>query len=1118
MFTLLLQRRFLPFFLCQFCGAFNDSVFRLALVSMLAFGAFKSDFSAVVIQLSAAVFMLPFFLFSAAAGELSDALPKRRLLLAVKGAEVAVTSLAAAALFWQSLPLALLCLFCAGVQSAFFGPLKYALLPQLLKRQELLNGNAWFSVSTFAAILGGTVLGTLGGKSPQTAAPLAAGLVALALLGLVAAVLVPSPATAPSSVPPPFAPWRAFGNVMRTARKDAFIFHCILAGSWFWLVGTLLLNELAQQPYAVYTHLLAAVLLGTLCGALACQMLLRGRISTQHAPLTLFVGGLLLLSISRYAADAHDSAPPGMLLSVAAFSAVMTLYVVPLRTAIQDRAADDIRARIIAAYNIFNALFIVLAALLAAALHAASAGASQQVLLLTCVLSLVGSVLVWRVVPIEAVRRTLLPLLRLLFRVRVHGLEHLREHSTVLCNHQSFWDGLLLAVFLQDEKRQFGFAIDVEQSRRFIIRQALKLVRAYPLNPMEPQRVRTLIREMQNARDGVMPLIFPEGRITVSGNLMKCYPGAGIVAEKISNGKVTPVIIDGLQYSTFSRMQGKFRLRLFPPVTITIFPPRQLSAPPHLRAASKRQWFANQMGYMLEECLFQVRQGSTRNLTTAFAAAAARHGHSKPLFAEFPARQLSYRQVFIAACALGSVLRQRHSAGARIGLLLPSSLGAAVCFMAAQFQHLSAVMLNPSVGAAQALSCCKTVALDTVYTSERLLQRSPATVQIVDALRAAGIQVILLEEVRQQITLRGKLAAAVGGLFLQTRARRLPGWHSPGDAHAAVLFTSGSEGVPKGVALSHRNLLTNCAQVMARLDVTPQDTMLNALPVFHSFGLLAGVVLPVQVGVETWQYPSPLHYKMIPEALYGCNATVFFSANTFLYHYGKAAHPLDMRALRLVFAGAEKLREETRRLWLQKFGVRVLEGYGVTETSPALCVNTPLGNRPGTVGRILPGITTHLEEVEGIAEGGRLWVRGGNVMEGYFTAAAPGQLQPPPQGWHDTGDIVDIDADDYLTIKGRAKRFVKVAGEMVPLDGLEECLRAKWQEAQFAVVGVADARRGEALALMTTANLSREDIAAALREASLPELWQPRHLRCVRELPLLSTGKVDYPAVAREFN
>ena len=614
-----------------------------------------------------------------------------------------------------------------------------------------------------------------------------------------------------------------------------------------------------------------------------------------------------------------------------------------------------------------------------------------------------------------------------------------------------------------------------------------------------------------------MPLIFPEGRITVTGNLMKTYPGAGVIAENISDGSITPIILNGLQYSTVSHMHGKLPLRWFPQVSIDIFPPQRLQPPLHLRGPKKHQWLTNRMEYIMEEAVFNARKRKIGNLTTRFAASVRTNGGATKLFAEFPNRQLSYRQVFTAAFAVGGVLKKRHMPGSRIGLLLPSSVGAAVCFYAALFQRLTPVLLNPGTGPTQVLSACQVAAVDTVYTAERLLERSPTTVQIVETLKASGIAVILLESVRKQLTLSDKLKAAASSLFLQRTARRLPGASAPAEAPAVVLFTSGSEGVPKGVVLSHRNLLTNCEQVLSRIDVTHQDIMLNTLPIFHSFGLLAGVVLPLVAGVKAWQYPSPLHYKMVPEALYASNATIFFSANTFLSHYGKAAHPLDMRALRLVVAGAEKLRDETRQLWADKFGVRILEGYGVTETSPALAVNTPLHNLVGSVGRMLPGIQTRMEKVEGITHGGRLWVKGDNIMAGYFTAAAPGELKPPPDGWHDTGDIAELNGDNYLTIHGRAKRFIKIAGEMVPLDGIEECLKRQW-EGMFAAVGIADARRGESLVLMTTANISREDITAVLRREALPEIWLPRLVRVVDEIPLLSTGKIDYPAVSRTFD
>lgn len=1115
MLKLLGERRFLPFFICQFCGALNDNTLRLALVAMLSFGALQSDSSAVFIQLSAALFMLPFFLLSAAAGDIADRVSKQRMLVATKIAEVAITAVAAAAIMMQSLPLIMLCLLLAGCQSAFFGPLKYALLPALLEKKELLNGNAWFSVSTFAAILIGTILGTVGGKSEMLAPALCGGLVALSAIGLLAAARVPL-ARAPAAALR-FAPLASFRGVFAAATADRFVFRCILAGSWFWLVGVLLLNELALLPYRAYTDMLIAVLLGVGIGAVLCRAVFRGAISTRYAPLALLAGGVLLFFISGNMDIEDGGSDTALAAAVAAFAAVMTLYVVPVRTAVQARAAAQHRAKIIAAYNIFNALFVVLATLIAATLHAVGGdGASQTVLLLACALSIAGFFPALSLLPIESVRRLLAAAFRLLFRVEVRGLEHLEEKSTLISNHQSLWDGPLLAAFLQSTRHQLGFAIDVEQSKQFLTRQLLKLVHSYPINPMEPQGVRALIRDVQGSEEEIMPLVFPEGRITVSGGIMKSYPGASIIAEKVSGGKFTPVIIDGAQYSTLSRLRGKLRQRWFPKITITVFPPRRLQPPPKLRGNDRRQWLSQQMSYAMEESLLQVRQRAVGNLTARFADSARRYGASASLFAEFPMRRLSYRQTFLAACALGAALQKHHAPQTHIGMLLPSSVGAAVCLYAAAFRRLTPVFLNPSAGSRASLSACRTTCLETVYTSQRLLERSPPTARIVEAIKEAGIKVVLLEDLRAQISAGMKIKALLGAFCMPYAVRRLPGYAAAPDEHAAVLFTSGSEGAPKGVALSHKNLLTNCEQVLARLDLTQQDIMFNALPVFHSFGLLAGVVLPMAAGAEAWQYPTPLHYKLIPEAIYGVNATIFFSANTFLQNYGHAAHPADFRSLRLVFAGAEKLRDSTRRLWLEKFGVRILEGYGVTETSPVLAVNSPLHNVSGTVGRLLPGIAARIEPVEGVAEGGCLHVRGDNIMQGYFTADAPGELKPPPDGWHNTGDIVRLDAHNYLSIIGRAKRFIKVAGEMVPLDSVEEFIRQR-REGMFAAVGVADEKRGQQLALMGDTPISREEIAALLRENGLPELWLPRDIKIVPELPLLTTGKIDYPAVARAF-
>ena len=341
------------------------------------------------------------------------------------------------------------------------------------------------------------------------------------------------------------------------------------------------------------------------------------------------------------------------------------------------------------------------------------------------------------------------------------------------------------------------------------------------------------------------------------------------------------------------------------------------------------------------------------------------------------------------------------------------------------------------------------------------------------------------------------------------------------DDWAAILFTSGSEGVPKGVVLSHRNILTNAAQARARLDFSRTDKVFNILPVFHSFGLTVGVILPIVSGVPIFLYPSPLHYRTVPELVYGINATIMFGTDTFLNGYARAANPYDFRSIRYMLAGAEPVRDSTRQIYLEKFGLRILEGYGVTETAPAFALNTPMFNKFGTVGRLLPGMEARLEKVEGVDEGGRLFVKGPNVMLGYLRVENPGVLERPPEGWHDTGDIVTIDAQGFITIKGRAKRFAKVGGEMVSFAAVEAlgwrsvagCVLPRW-------LSVPDARKGERLLLyINKKDATRSEFMTFARTRHVSELMIPAEVIFMEKLPMLGSGKVDLvnlAAIARE--
>jgi acyl-[acyl-carrier-protein]-phospholipid O-acyltransferase / long-chain-fatty-acid--[acyl-carrier-protein] ligase len=372
------------------------------------------------------------------------------------------------------------------------------------------------------------------------------------------------------------------------------------------------------------------------------------------------------------------------------------------------------------------------------------------------------------------------------------------------------------------------------------------------------------------------------------------------------------------------------------------------------------------------------------------------------------------------------------------------------------------------------------------------------------------VELIWLEDVREKLGIIDKLYGAIALRFAASLHRRLV--ISQRDP-AAVLFTSGSEGAPKAVVLSHSNLLANRRQIAARVDFSPADLALNALPMFHSFGLTGGFLLPLLSGVRVFLYPSPLHYRIVPEIAYATGATILFGTDTFLAGYARRANPYDFYALRYVFAGAERVREETREIWSEHFGKRILEGYGVTECSPVIAVNTPMHYRAGTVGRFLPLVEHRLEPIPGIADGGRLMVRGPNVMAGYLRG---GNIEEPPDGWYDTGDIVTVDGEGFVAIIGRVKRFAKLGGEMVSLAAAERIAETAAPEIRHAVVTLPDPRRGEKLILVTEAHaFDRTRLLEAAHQLGLPEIAVPREVIEIDHMPLLGTGKTDYAAATR---
>ncbi len=1125
--SLLSTRRFLPLFVVQFLSALNDNFVKTAL-GMLIIYRLGGDGKETWLALASAALVMPFFFLSALGGQLADKFDKALIARRLKLAEIPVAVVAGIGFLMQSPVILLLAILGYGIIAALFGPIKYGILPDHLKTEELSAGNALVEGATFAAILIGTIAGGEAATHASANWLVLPAVLIFAAVCVAAAYAIPSTGKGDNTIVIDRNPLTSTFRLLTELRKDRPSWIGGLIVSWFWLVGIVVLTLL---PAMMKDKLNGAPEVTNLALALftigiAVGSVVAARLSHLRPNLALVPAGALLMALFGFdlAWAVSGAAPVAVApeLSIGDFFATITgwhvavdliglafaggLYVVPSFASVQAGAVADHRARVIGGVNVLNAAFMTAATLALIVLQTLGFSTST-ILAITALGNLAAMLLVLRAWGRQGVQDFAMLIFKYFYGLEVKGLENLPpagSRAVITPNHTSLMDGPVMHALLPAHA---SFAVDSGIAEAWWVKPFLKLINAHTMDPTKPFATRDLINIVKSGQSLV---IFPEGRLTVTTGLMKVYEGAGLIADK-ADAWVVPVRIDGLEHTPFSYLRiTQLAKMAFPKVRVTILPPRKLTLDATLSGRDRRRAAGAALNDIMVESAVQ-NASIDKSLFQALVSAQARRDVGAVMIEDPLRTHLTYKKLITSAQVLGAKLEALTSAGSTVGVLLPNTAGVVVTFYALQGIGRITAMLNYTAGIINVAAACKTAEVRTVLTSRAFIDKARLG-EMVARLEGEGVKTVYLEDVRATISIADKLR----GLMAGGKPRAVPDPKSP----AVILFTSGSEGMPKGVVLSHRNILANVAQALTCVPANAEDKVFNALPVFHSFGLTGGLIMPLSSGTPIYLYPSPLHYRIVPELIYQTNATIVFSTDTFLNGYARSAHPYDFRSVRMIIAGAEAVKQRTRDVYMERFGQRILEGYGVTETAPVLAINTPVANRVGSVGRLSPLMEMRLDPVPGIEVGGRLFVRGPNVMLGYLKFDKPGVIDPPPDGWHDTGDIVAVDKDGFIAIKGRAKRFAKVGGEMVSLAAVEALAAEIWPQVVPVVVAVPDARKGERLILISTdSTATREQLMRAAKAKGMSELSVPAEILLVDKIPLLGSGKSDFvtaTALAKE--
>jgi acyl-[acyl-carrier-protein]-phospholipid O-acyltransferase/long-chain-fatty-acid--[acyl-carrier-protein] ligase len=1108
------QKGFLPFFWTQFLGAFNDNFLKIV-VSFVALNlAVKGADS--YVELIAFLFVLPSALFSGYAGHLADVYSKRSILVAVKVCEIIIMVLACAAFFFGHIWPMLALVFLMGLHAAFFSPSKYGILPEMLAEKDLSRGNGLLEMSTFMAIILGTSVGSAIFSLWKYDLPLIGILmIAIAVLGTLTSLGIPRVPASGATKLLRLNPMGEIADGLLRLRGERTLWLTVLGISYFWFLGALVqINMLFFGKELLQLDEFHIGLLGTfLAIGIGLGSLAAGRLSGDHIELGLVPLGSVAMGVCLGLVALSASSYPWTAVSLGLLGFSAGLFAVPLNALLQHRSGKEEKGQLIATNNFMNTIGMFLAAAIHWTLKTPLELSPDTIILLTGLVTLAGTLTILYLLPDYFVRLVLWLFTHTLYRIQIVGEQNIppRGPALLVSNHVSFVDALLIGASMPHFVR---FMLHRDYYDLKGLTWFFRMMHSFPVSATNRRDIVESLKRARNELDkGHVVCVFAEGAICRTGHLLPFKRGF----EKIVEGKNIPIIpvhLDQLWGSVFSFKGGRFFWK-WPknfsyPVTVSFGTP----LPPSATATQVRNAVLE-----LESDAFAYRRSAGDLLHTRFIEVAKRHWLSFCM-ADTTGTELTYGKTLIGALLLGRWIKKNCPKETMVGVLLPASVAGSLVNIAILLAGKVPVNLNFTAGSESMASAIAQCNIKALVTSRVFLGK--ANLETLEGM-------VFLEEIRKTF---GALDKTLGMLTALLPARWLKRRYAksqrPKDL-ATVIFSSGSTGAPKGVMLSHHNIVSNVEGIAQVIQFTPNDRIMGVLPLFHSFGFTGTLWLPLLVGFGVVYHPNPTDAKTIGETVKKYQATLLISTSTFYAGYLRRCTKDEFASLRYLIAGAEKLRDQVTKGYQEKFGLTILEGYGCTELAPVVSVNIPdvlernekqIGNKPGTVGHPIPGVTVKVVDPETekpVANGeeGLLLVKGPNLMLGYL-----GQPHLTDQamrgGWYVTGDIASVDEDGFIRITDRVSRFSKIGGEMVPHMKIEEVINGVLGSPASVVTAIPDEQRGEKLIAFYAQNgIKKDELWEKLNQSELPKLWIPKreNLHLIDSIPVLGSGKVDLKKV-----